>query len=379
MLYVDIPTATEFRALAERRADACVSIYVPTTHITQDTDVSRIELRNLSKEAARQLQETSFDKKRTAALEEQVEELVEDYEFWKYQSSSLAVFATPDEVLTYRLPNNLLARVDVSDRFHLAPIVRTLSFPYSAFVLDIAQGSVRLVEITETAVSGEVAVPDLPRSLADATGRSMPRDRAPAGRLQGSEGQKTLIRQYARQVDRAVRGYLAGQTQPLVLSGVDYVLAIYRSVNSYPYLLREELAGNFEHVSDQELAQMARAVLTREYEKQVRELRERLRKLQAQDHTSSDLGETARLATHGAIDTLLIDIETQIYGYINEAGAISVSESPTAVNYDIVSEIAIRVLLAGGKLIGLRTNDMPGGAAATAILRYPVAENRKAA
>jgi hypothetical protein len=31
MLYVDIPTQPEIRALFEARADACVSIYLPTT------------------------------------------------------------------------------------------------------------------------------------------------------------------------------------------------------------------------------------------------------------------------------------------------------------------------------------------------------------
>jgi Bacterial archaeo-eukaryotic release factor family 11 len=375
MLYVDIPTTSEFRALAEWRADACVSIYVPTTPLTQGTDASRIELRNLSREAARQLRETNFDKKRASALEQQVEELVEDYEFWKYQSSSLAVFATPDEVRTYRLPNSLTSRVDVSDRFHLAPVVRTLSFPYSAFVLAVSQGSVRLVEISETTVSGEVAVPNLPHDLSDATRRTMPRDRGAAGRLQGSEGQKTLIRQFARQVDRALRGYLAGQTQPLILAGVDYVLVIYRSVNSYPHLLQEELVGNFDHASAGALAESARAVLTRAYEKQVRELQDRFLNFQTQRRTSGDLEEIARSATHGAVDTLLINIEHYVYGYVNESGSISVCERPSAVNYDIVSEIAIRVLLAGGRLIGVRTNDMPGGGAAKAILRYPLGEN----
>jgi hypothetical protein len=55
MLYVDIPTVPEFRALASTRADACVSIYLPTTPVTQDTAASRIELKNLTKSALAQL------------------------------------------------------------------------------------------------------------------------------------------------------------------------------------------------------------------------------------------------------------------------------------------------------------------------------------
>ena len=46
MLYVDIPTLPEFRALAARRADACVSLYLPTTPVSQETAASRIELKS---------------------------------------------------------------------------------------------------------------------------------------------------------------------------------------------------------------------------------------------------------------------------------------------------------------------------------------------
>lgn len=382
MLYVDIPTVAEFRSLADRRADACVSIYVPTSPITQDTDASRIELRNLSKEAAQQLREGGFDKKRLAVFEEEIEELSYDYDFWKYQSNSLAVLATPDELHTYRLPNNLPARVEVSDRFHLAPFVRTLSFPYSTFVLALAQGSVRLVEVDEATFSAEVSVPDLPRNLSDATGRSMPMDRAPVGRLQGSEGQKTLIRQFARHVDRALRSYLAGQTQPLVLAGARPVLDTFRSVCSYPHVLGEELLGNWDHLSAAQLAEMARPVLTREYQRQIGDLYQRFLKFRMQRRTSHDLAEIARLATHGAVDTLLLDIESSISGNIDESGAISVSTSPSARNYDLVAEIANRVLLMGGKLVGVRAADLPEGSndtAVLAILRYPLIEHQEAA
>jgi hypothetical protein len=370
MLYVDIPTQSEFKALAERRADACVSIYIPTTPITQNIDASRIALRNLSREASLQLEEGSLDKRRIKTFEQQMEELAADTEFWKYQSSSLAVFATPEDVRTYRLPNDLSARVDVSDRFQLSALVRTLSFPYAAFVLAISQGSVRLIEITENAVCGEVSVPDLPNSLSEATGRSMPRDRAPTGRLQGSEGQKTLIRQFSREVDRALRSHLAGQTQPLILAGVDYVVAIYRSMNSYPYLLDEALTGNFDQASATELAAAAREILTRAYQKHTAVLQDRFSRLKVQNRTSSDLVEIAQAATLGAVDTVLIDIDIAVEGTVNESGGVELSGSPSVHTYDVVSETAVRVLLCGGSVVGLRRADIPEGRAMGALLRY---------
>ena len=74
----------------ELRADVCVSIYLPTTPITQDIQQARITLSNLAKEAIRQLQETGTDKRRLAALQEHLDDLADDEEFWRFQAHSLA-------------------------------------------------------------------------------------------------------------------------------------------------------------------------------------------------------------------------------------------------------------------------------------------------
>ena len=90
MLYVDIPTRSEFSALAGARADACVSIYLRTTPVTQDISAARIEFGNLIREAQKQLEDSGFDKRRMAALSEQLSDLVDDDEFWHFQANSLA-------------------------------------------------------------------------------------------------------------------------------------------------------------------------------------------------------------------------------------------------------------------------------------------------
>ncbi len=147
MLYVDIPTLPEFRALATMRADACVSLYLPTTPLTQQAAASRIELGNLTKSALAELDAAGFDKRRRAAIAGQLADLADDDEFWKYQAHSLGVLATPDMVRWFRLPNRLTAIAEVSDRFHLKPLIRAITFPHAAFVLALSENAVRLVEV----------------------------------------------------------------------------------------------------------------------------------------------------------------------------------------------------------------------------------------
>lgn len=40
------------------------------------------------------------------------------------------------------------------------------------------------------------------------------------------------------------------------------------------------------------------------------------------------------------------------------------------VSYGVIDEIAGRVLESGGKVIGVRRDDVPGGGALAAVLRY---------
>ena len=72
-------------------------------------------------------------------------------------------------------------------------------------MLALAQGSVRVIEVAPDVEPELVKVPDLPKDVASAVGKSSIRDRAPTRRLQGTEGQKVRMRQYARQVDQALR------------------------------------------------------------------------------------------------------------------------------------------------------------------------------
>ena len=83
MLYVDIPSLADLKSLAAHRDDICVSIYLPTTPVSREAAGDRIELKNLAKEALRQLETANADKRRVAALMEHLDDLVDDDEFWR--------------------------------------------------------------------------------------------------------------------------------------------------------------------------------------------------------------------------------------------------------------------------------------------------------
>lgn len=150
MLHIDIPTSADIELLAQTRDPASVSVYLPTSPVTTDAPGFRIEFKNLIRDAVTQLTEGGADKREIASIEEFAEELLEDEAFWAYLSHTLAVLLTPTEIRTFRLPNKLAGSVvEVSDRYYLKPLLRAVTFPQAAFVLALAQGSVRLIEVAE--------------------------------------------------------------------------------------------------------------------------------------------------------------------------------------------------------------------------------------
>src|SRR5207248_2993903 len=287
MLYVDIPSLADLKSLAAHRDDICVSIYLPTTPVSREAAGDRIELKNLAKEALRQLETANADKRRVAALMEHLDDLVDDDEFWRFQARSLAVLATPDNARTFRVPNALVPILEVSDRFHLKPLLRAIAFPNTCFVLALAENAVRVVQVSA----------DLPPALVSVDGLAK-------ARIDGSPVYLTD----AQLADRA-RAFLDG-------------------------------------LNRDEIAQWRATFVARENE----------------GRATTDIAQAARAATYGAVETMLVDIDEVIPGTVDEAsGTVTFSKSANAGDYGVVDEIAGRVIRSGGRILGVRKADIPGG------------------
>ena len=370
ILHTDVPTRAQVDGFSPPARCPSVSIYLATSP-TSRGDAERIELKNLAGEASRQLQRASAGRGDIAAIDEELGELIDDDEFWRHQARSLALFLTPTTVTTFRLANHLVNLVEVSDRFHLKPLLRAVTFPNTAFVLALAQQSVRLLEITSDLEPMDVELADLPTDVASAVGKSSIRDRAPSGRVQGSEGQKTRMRQYARQIDHALRPLLNGLDLPLILAAAEPIDSIYRSVNSYPNLASASIPGNPETMSDAELAGRAREVLDDLYAAELRAIRSSMRSdLRNAVHRPTSPTWRAPQPTVWSTPCLSTSTRSSPAVVDEETGAVTIDDADDAVNYGVVDEIARRVWLNGGRVLAVRRDDIPGEASVAAIFRY---------
>jgi hypothetical protein len=372
MLYVDLPTTADLRDLATKRHEASVSLYLATTPQTQHIGEARTRLGHLLKEAEVQLEAAGTAKRTIWPISEQVNDLIDDDGFWERQANGLAILVTPERLLSFRLPTALTDTVQVSDRFHLKPLMRAVSFPQAAYVLALEENRVRLIEVSADMPAAEVRIPDMPRDAAAVAGTANVNSRSASGRIHGDEGQNVRLRQYARRVDAALRPFLAGREEPLILAAADPMLSLFRSTATYPRLARDAIVKSPVRMSEGELAAEARPILDKLHADRLAEVRALYDARGNSGRATTDVADAARAATAGAVEILMVDIDRTVPGTVDDAGAVTFAEAASADSYGVIDEIAGRVLLSGGAVVGARAGDLPGDTGLAAILRYAV-------
>jgi hypothetical protein len=373
MEHKDIPTKADIERISAIREPGAVTIYLPTGTTPPEADRARIELKNHLALAVRQLEEQGVPKERVGRIRSEGEAILADRDLWRYQSRSLAVFLNGEVSETFRLPNRLSSSCDIADRFYVKPLFRAVTFPQSAYILALAGKSARLIRVSADSPATVVEVPNLPVNVSDAVGLSAPPSRNGDLKHVGEEGQKARMREYAQAVDRALRPVLANSSEPLILAASEPLIGIYRAVNTYQHLVELGLTGSPEDKSEEELAAAARHVLDSVYATKVAKLQDEFGSRIAAGTGLTDLSDIARAATFGAVELLIFDIDGRVPGTIDdETGVIALADEDEPGNYGVVDEIIRRSLASKAKVYALRTEDVPGGGAVAAAVRFPV-------
>jgi hypothetical protein len=391
MLHIDIPTLEEFKALAQIKGETCVSLDLPVSPLVEHIRANRIAFRDLAREALAQLREGGTDKRKIAVFEQRFDHLAglerdvqnEDKirklqrakpdpfdTFWHYQANGLAVLSTSGLMRMFRLPDPPKPLAEVADRFHLTPLIKTMTSPHDVFVLALAEESARLIHAFVNFPPVRLQIPDLPRNAEEATRRPSFHVRAPRRRLQNLEGEKVLLHKYVRKVEQAVHGALAGLNTPLVLAAEEPMSSMFRSLNTYPRLADEMIEGNPDQVTDAELEDAAIPILDRLYSRELKAVIALYDELKPRRATT-DVSYAAHAATAGAIEQLLVDLDAVIPGLVSDLdGSVTYSASDDAETYSVVDEVARRALSTGAKVMGARREELPDRAPLAAILRY---------
>jgi hypothetical protein len=145
---------------------------------------------------------------------------------------------------------------------------------------------------------------------------------------------------------------------------------MFRSINRYPRLADEGIAGSPNRLTDAQIEDAALPVLDDLYTRELKAVTALYDELKPRRATT-DVSYAAHAATAGAIDQLLVDLNSVIPGLVSDIdGSVVYAASDDAETYSVVDEVARRALCTGARVLGARREELPDRAPLVAILRY---------
>lgn len=311
--------------------------------------------------------------------------LLENFDFWQHQSHGLALFFTPEEMRSYRLPLDFESLVVVGDRFHLKPLLPLYSSDRYFYILALSQNQVRLFQSTRYRTS-EVELEGVPTSLAEALQYDDPEEQLQyhTGGGQGStptyHGQgvgttedKEAIRRFLAKVSKGLHPYLNQESAPLVLASVEYLQPIFHEVSDYSQVMPQGVNGNPEHHTPEQLRTAAWHIVGQQLEHSHHQALEKYHTLQGLGKASDQLTELLTAASRGQVDVLFTTANAHCWGQFDEqSGQLQQHDQPQAADQDLLDLAAVKTFLQGGEVYLLAPDEMPTDAPAAAVYRYGV-------
>ena len=377
---IDVVTGDVVAELARYRAHACTSIFLPTHPAGSETRHDPIRLANLLRSAKTALIEDQ-DSSRSEADEllSPVAALLDDRDFWQYQSDGLAIYVGPGWFLTLRVPFPLPEDVFAGIAFRVRPLLGLIAGDGHFFVLALSQNEVRLFEGTRLTLV-ELPRGPIPGSMAEALAHEdreahlQVRSGGLAGMFHGhgvgDEVDEQALERYFRAVDRGLSTRVGSDRRPLVLAAVTYYLPIFRSVATHEPILDDCIAGNPEGKLPRDLHQRGWEIVTPVFASARRSAEERLHKAIASDRAAVGTANVVTAALAGRVATLFLADADPCWGRSDGGRTVEIHEVRQPGDEDLLETAAGAVLGAEGVVFTDAADVVPAQAQAAAHLRW---------
>lgn len=383
---MDIITLDILKEILNHQSDWCVSLYMPTIRAGAQTEQNPIRFRNLLVEAEKQLEAKGLDTSVIEKLLKKPRNLLQGSTFWQHQSDGLVMFFSEEINYLFRVPVSFKELVVVTNSFHIKQLLPLLNSDGLFHVLAVSQNKVRLFEGTRYALD-EVELDDAPTSLEQILPDEWPRQNLQfhTGTASGSgdnnaamyhghessNDKKDFIRRWFRKIDKSVSDLLAGTNSPLIIAGVDSLFPLYKSVNSYPFLMDEGISGNPDRMKSTDLHPKAWEIVELEFTKARKAGLLKYQKLAGTGLTTLDTKEALLAARYGRVDVLYVALGVQLWGRFDlETDEIEIHDSHQPGDLDLLDLIATQTLINGGSVFAVSKEEIPKKSNVAAVLRY---------
>ena len=190
------------------------------------------------------------------------------------------------------------------------------------------------------------------------------------GTTQNRDNKDQYLAHFYKQVDHGLNECLRGKTEPVVLAGVEYELALYRPLNKYPHLAEASVEGAPNSLKSGEMHARALDALAHCYGNKVDE------QLAEYNHkvgggASNRLKDIILAAHDGRVLTLLVSDSSEQTGAFDEAThTVKGRVSGGAEDQDLVNDAVVQTVLHAGQVFVVPNSKMPNGTPVAAIYRF---------
>lgn len=380
----------KFKELANKTGGLFISIYTPTSKQSTDSyKTDKIYFKNELKEITAEL-ENNFEMEAAEVrkLLQPAWDLLEDYEFWKFNSEMLAYFLINGEEELYHLSKPLAkSQHFISNRPLLLPMISELNDDgnYYLLLLDLEKiklfkGSRNLIkeiplDPVEIATSF-TAEEELDENIHSLQGQGVGAGGAIFhGHGEGSaEEKKVSILNYFHRMTNMLEPKLNENPLPLFLAGVDYLIPIFHEASKYTKLQKGHLSS-IHGLSVRELQEkgweLARGYFTKESKDRKEDFGFKISRKLA---ISNDRKRLIKAAITGGVDTLLVNNKHEhLLGTFDEENYSVDFRNPGGGNVHCLIDLAaVKVIENGGKVYMVDPEDMPEEVPIAGTLRYEV-------
>lgn len=361
-----------------------ISLYQPTHKSSPDNKQDPIVFKNLIRDIEKSLEELpDFDS--VDKVMKPLYELKDDKEFWNHTSEGIAVFATVDKCIVYKLDNPVNELDLVAKTFHIKPLLKAYQSTENYLVLGLSKENFSLFKGNKNGFKPVEIDKEVPRTLQEVLGYEKTEINLTHGSYSGAgnpamyhgygDVQQEIEKdteKYFRYVDAFVlEHYSKSMKMPLILLTLTEHQTLFKHLSNNPYLLDVGINKSIDSMDMKDIQNEAWKIIETINTKNRPDITESFSNSEADALGSSEIEAVVKAALESRVDTLYIEDEKSILGKIDkETGKVTYSDSQSLDHDDILDDLAEIVLSGGGTVTVLSAEEMPSKTGIAAIYRY---------
>ena len=345
--------------LLKHQQEICMSVYLKTNRYHPENAVDPIAFKGLVKE----LEISLKDKCNTLEIKSLLEpfyQLQNDINFWDHTLDSLAIFRTADYFKVFKLQRDVPNVAIVSDSFHIKPLLRIFQTTDRYEVLALSSRGLKLFE------GNRDVLDEIP--LIDVIGKNTLSVLEEMIRLDEIENSDRFFREIDKSILETV-SRVSGL--PLFLVALPKNQSRFRSISRNPFLINEGVNLNADLMSKDELCKIVWKLARPYYDARMEELIEVYGEAQSRELGSDNISNVVKAAVEGKVETLLLEADRIIPGFINyKTASYEHGDLTNPEVDDLLDDIGECLLSKGGNIVMTPSHLMPTDKGIAAIYRY---------